>query len=141
VKNGRRLKSMLLCTLDVASLDGIDANAIALVNEGWNLDGDAVFQGGGFIDVGNGRPFHRWLGLADRQLQRWRQVDSDGRTLVKLRLNLQSGTKPLRRIAQLIVTQGSLIVRLRVHEMVVRTVGIQVLHFMLFERGALDCVS
>ncbi len=64
--------------------------------------------------------------------RRW-QVDTDRRAFVKLRLELQSRRQPLGRVAQIVFTQGGLFVVLGVHEMVMRAVGIEILHFVLLE--------
>ena len=94
---------MLLGAFDVPSLNGIDADAIALVDEWGNLDGNAIFEGRWLVDIGNGGALKRRFSLGHRQFQRRRQVDSNGRAFVKLCLNFQTGREPVRGVTQIIV--------------------------------------
>jgi len=76
--------------------------------------------------------------LRNRELQKWRQIDANGRAFVKLNLNLQSRREPLRRVAQIVITQSNLLEAFGIHEMMMRAVRIQVFHLVLFEGHPLD---
>src|ERR1044072_8418061 len=79
----------LFRALDVASFAGVNANAVAFVDEGRDCDGDAVFERRGLVDVGDGRAFERRLGAGDGEFQRGWQSDAKRSALVKLYLDFQ----------------------------------------------------
>jgi hypothetical protein len=56
-------------------------------------------------------------------------------------LKLQSRRQPLGCVAEVFFAQGDLFVVLGVHEVVVRAVGVEILHLVLFERSAVDRVG
>jgi hypothetical protein len=64
--------TFLLGSLDVAPFGGVDAEAIAFVDERRHLNRHAVFQGCGLVDVGNCRALHRRLGLLNGEFHRGR---------------------------------------------------------------------
>src|SRR6266850_2170441 len=104
----------LLGAFDVAPFGGIHANTIALVYEWWNLNGNSVLQGRGFINVRDGRTLHLRFSPHYGQFHRGRQVDSDRRSLVKLSLKFEAGRQPGRRIAKLFFTQRHLLIIRRI---------------------------
>src|SRR6185503_11453779 len=82
----------LLGSLDVPSFCRINANSVAFIDERRHRDDHSVFESGGFVDVGNSRALQRWFGLCDCQFHRGWQIDADRRTVVKLCLDLHTGS-------------------------------------------------
>src|SRR5437879_10682451 len=69
-------------SFQVASGAGVDADAIALVDEQRDLDGGARLQGGGLGHAGHRVTADSRLGLRDLELERDRQLDADHLGLV-----------------------------------------------------------
>src|SRR5919206_4929188 len=114
--------SYLLRALHVAPFGRVYADAVALVDEGGDGDGDAVLQLGRLVDVRDGGAFHRRLGRDHGEFDGRREVDADGRALVVLGLNLHARREPLRHVAEVVLRERRLLVVLRVHEVVVGAV-------------------
>src|ERR1041384_8432634 len=75
------------------------SDAVAFVDEGRDRDRDAVLKRRGFVDVRDGRAFHRRLGASDGQLNRVGQLDADWLAFVEIGLNVQARGQPPRHVA------------------------------------------
>src|SRR6516164_3411473 len=61
----------LVRPLEVLGFPGVDADVLALFDEGRHLDDRAGLEGGGLVDVGDGRALQGGLGL--------RHLEGDGK--------------------------------------------------------------
>src|SRR5687768_10066673 len=121
------LAPSLLRSFNISSFRGIHADAIAFINKGWDGDCDPVFERGRFVDVGNSRTLHGGFRTGHGELKGWWKINADRCSFIKLGLQPKSGVQPLCRIAQVLFTERDLFVILSIHEVVMGTIGIQVL--------------
>src|SRR5215813_6951336 len=122
----------LLHSFQVDALRRIHSNPVSLFDEWRYLYSYAGLQLRWLRAVRGGCTLQLWGSFDNSQLYRRRQFHSDGCTLKKFHLNLQSWSQVVSSITQRFIVQPDLIVGFGVHEMMHITIGIKVFHLVLF---------
>src|SRR5262245_859372 len=129
-----------LRALHVRAFGGVDLNALALVDEGRDLHGDAGLHLGGLEGVGGGGVLDAGLGIDHREHHRRRDFHADGAAVVEVDLDVGVGQEVTGLAFEEVRLQRELLVVLLVHEHVALAVLVEVLHFARIYERALDLV-
>src|SRR5215510_15240057 len=124
----------------VVPAPGIDLHDVSLVEEERHLDHRSRFERGRLVAAGGRVAADARLGLHDLQLEEVGQLHGDGTAVDEEDVDLGVLLEEVAGVAHLVLGQGDLVVRLRVHE-VVPIVLVEVLHMLLLEVDQLDLLT
>src|SRR5438045_1965828 len=128
--------SDLLDALHVTRFCGVHFDFIALVYEWRDGDDQAGLQSGRLAHRAGRCLLQRRLGADYFQLHGILEIDSDGLVLEKFHLHHGVGNQVVHRFAQLLARQMHLLVVLRVHEMEIVALAVEILEFHFVKDGA-----
>ena len=128
---------LTLAALQVLAGAGVDADAVAGVDEQGHLDLRARLQNGGLGDVGSGVALDAGVRLGDLQLHKVRRLHAEHAALVGHDFAGHVLLDKLEVVPQDILVDGGHLIALHIHEIVQVSVIVAVLHVLAIHKGLL----
>src|SRR5437867_10438057 len=129
-----------LGALEVLTGPGVDFDLVATLDEERHIDAQPRLERRRFRRAGRGVALQAEIGVGDGEHDRRGHLDADRRALVLAQDHGHPVGEVVRRVAELIIVERDLVIRCRVHEVIVRAVLVHELHVAVIEARPLVAI-